>query len=164
CATSKRWGASIWLTTRPRSRNWRQSLARKFTRQRQRYRKERNRDENVCAKSSGNDCACGDAFWRALVRETRHGGGAEQRRLLHLHDASVGACEGSREMSDLLDGSRAGNEERRRSEAVAGTAERAQNQILQVDHDAGRNECQTGQGQHGHGHGAGVRRGNNWSG
>src|SRR6266545_62589 len=34
----------------------------------------------------------------------------------------------------------------------------SQNQILQVDHDAGRDQPEAAQRQHGHGHGAGVRR------
>src|SRR5207302_715457 len=47
------------------------------------------------------------------LREKRRLGKTEQCRLLHLHDAPVGAFERSRQVSNLLDGSRSGHEKRR---------------------------------------------------
>src|SRR5207244_13636942 len=69
CATSKRWGASIWLTIKSLSLSWRQSLAQTFIRQRQRYRKEGNRDETVCAKNRAVSHARSIAFRCDFVRK-----------------------------------------------------------------------------------------------
>src|SRR5947208_12337699 len=111
CATSKRWGASIWHTIKWPSLSWRQSLAQTFTRRRQHHRRGGNHDEAVSAK----DCAVGHArcasFWRCVVLEEQLHGETEQDRLLDVHNASFGARKGTREMSHLFDGSRARDEE-----------------------------------------------------
>src|SRR5437762_8368726 len=111
CATSKLWGASIWHTIKWPSLSWRQSLAQTFIRQRMPYRKEGNRHETVYAKNRVvSHAGCASLRRHVLLKGRRHGK-TKQRRLLHLHDAPVGAFEGSRKMSHLLDGSRAGDEE-----------------------------------------------------
>src|SRR5438094_1443631 len=115
CAISKQWAVSIWPTTRWLSLNWRRSSAEKFTRGALRYRKEGNRDETVSAKNrAAGHARCFFLRRHVLLKGRRHGK-AKQRRLLHLHDAPVGAREGAREMPHLLDGSRARHEGERRS-------------------------------------------------
>src|SRR6266566_675856 len=96
CATSKRWGASIWLTTKWLSLSWRQSSAQTFIRPRQRYRKEGNRDETVYSKNRAVSNARCSSLRRHVLLKRRRRGKTEQHRLLHLHDAPVGAFEGSR--------------------------------------------------------------------
>src|SRR5881392_56913 len=114
CATSKRWGASIWHTIKWPSLSWRQSLAQTFIRQRKPYRKEGNRHETVYAKNRVvSHAGCASLPRHVLLKGRRHGK-TKQRRLLHLHDAPVGARQEAREVSHLLDGSRAGDEERGR--------------------------------------------------
>src|SRR5206468_8710105 len=111
CATSKPWDASIWRITKWPSLSWRQSLAQTFIRQRKPYRKEGNRHETISAKDCAVDHAGCASFWRCAVLEEQLHGNTEQDRLLDVHNASFGAFEGSREVSHLLDGSRARDEE-----------------------------------------------------
>src|SRR6266446_7981556 len=111
CATSKRWGASIWHTIKWPSPSWRQSLAQTFIRQRKPYRKEGNRHETVYAKNRVVSHAGCVSLRRHVLLKGRCHWKTKQRRLLHLHDALVGAFEGSRQVSHLLDGSRARDEE-----------------------------------------------------
>src|SRR5215469_1701488 len=114
CAISKRWRASIWRTTKWLSLNWRQLSARTFFRQPQHYRTEGIRNETVRAKDHAVPHTRAVPFWRHVVLEEEQYRKAEQRRLLHLHDAPVGAFKGSWKMSYLLDESRAGDEKKRR--------------------------------------------------
>src|SRR5437667_12007427 len=92
CATSKRWGASIWHTIKSLSLSWRQSLAQTFIRQRKPYRNEANEDETLCAKICAvSHAGCASLRRHVLLKEEAHG--IEQCRLLDLHHASVGAFE-----------------------------------------------------------------------
>src|SRR6266516_4948841 len=118
CATSKSWEASIWSITKWLSLSWRQSSAQKFIQPRQRYRKKGNRNETVYGKNCAvSHARCAALRRHVLLKRKRHGK-SKQRRLLHLHDAPVGAFERSWKMPHLLDGSRARDEERgRRSHA-----------------------------------------------
>src|SRR5262249_36647357 len=134
CVISKQWGASIWRIIKPRLQNWRQSSAQTFTRPRHHYRREANDGETVCAKNCTVDRCRRTSLWCRLLLEEGRQRYTERRRLLYLHDAPVGAFEGTRQMSHLRDGSRARDEEGRRSEAVGITE---QNQILQIDYDGG---------------------------
>src|SRR5436305_4674309 len=119
CATSKRWGASIWHTIKWQSLSWRQSLAQTFIRQRKPYRKEGNRHETVYAKNRVvSHAGCASLRRHVLLKGRRHGK-TKQHRLLHLHDAPVGAFEGSWKMPHLLDGSGARDEERGRRSCAA---------------------------------------------
>src|SRR5882724_7368455 len=96
CATSKQWRVSIWPTTRWLSLSWRQSLAQTFIRQRKPYRKEGTRHETVDAKNRVvSHAGCASLRRHVLLKGRRHGK-TKQRRLLHLHDAPVGAFERSR--------------------------------------------------------------------
>jgi hypothetical protein len=72
-------------------------------------RKEGTPDENAHAKNHSVAPARCAAFQRVVVHEERLLGKTEQHRLLDLHDAPFRAREGSRQMSHLLDGSRAGD-------------------------------------------------------
>src|SRR5438067_3969188 len=152
CATSKRWLASIWHTIKSLSLSWRQSLAQMFIRQRQRYRKERNRDETVYAKNRAVSHARCSSLRRHVLLKRRRYGKTKQRRLLHLHDAPVGAFEGSRQVSHLLDGSRARDEEGRRRSYVTtarrrnkrrrekGAEQRNARDARNATHERGRDE------------------------
>src|SRR5437867_4048806 len=77
CATSKRWGASIWHTIRSLSLSWRRSLAQTFIRTKRRNgetakgRKETS-DENICTKNHSAACARCAVFRREFVHKTRH--------------------------------------------------------------------------------------------
>src|SRR5436190_12902140 len=117
CATSKRWGASIWHTIKSLSLSWRPSLAQTFTGHH--YRKEGNRDETVYAKNRAVSHARCSSLRRHVLLKRRCHGKTKQRRLLHLHDAPIGAFEGSRKMPHLRDGSGARDEERGRRSCAA---------------------------------------------
>src|SRR5437868_1103941 len=122
CATSKRWGASIWHTIKSPSLSWRRSLAQTFTGHR--YRKEGNRDESVYAKNRAvTHARCASLRSHVLLKRRRHGK-TKQHRLLHLHDAPVGAFEGSWKMPHLLDGSRARDDEEEGRRSYAPTPRR----------------------------------------
>src|SRR6266571_4601181 len=111
CAISKRWSASIWHTIKSLSLSWRQSSARMFIQPTRTYRNEEIPDENGYAKNHSVARARSAAFQCDFVRKKGCLGKSQQRRLLDLHDAPVGAFEGSWEMPHLLDGSRARDEE-----------------------------------------------------
>src|SRR5215468_8795120 len=113
CAISKQWGVSIWPTTRWLSLSWRQSSARSFTRCHANHRNEGNIHEDICTRNHSPVCARCAFFRREFVHEKGRLRKTERRRLLHLHDAPVGAFNGSWKMSYLLDGSRAGDEKKR---------------------------------------------------
>jgi hypothetical protein len=49
-------------------------------------------------------------LWRCVVLEEQRHGETEQDRLLDVHNASIGARKGTRQMSHLLDGSCASDE------------------------------------------------------
>src|SRR5438094_443207 len=150
CATSKRWGASIWHTIKSLSLSWRQSVAQTFTGHR--YRKERNRDETVYAKNRAVSHARCSSLRRHVLLKRRLHGKTKQRRLLHLHDASFGAFQGSWKMPHLLDGSRARDEEgERRSYATTarrrdkrrrekGAEQRNARDARHARHERGRDE------------------------
>src|SRR5882724_5454772 len=96
CATSKPWDASIWRITKWPSLSWRQSLAQTFIRQRKPYQKEGNRHETVYAKNRVVSHAGCASLWRHVLLKGRRHWKTKHRRLLHLHNAPVGAFEGSR--------------------------------------------------------------------
>src|SRR6266568_8632514 len=91
CATSKQSGASIWRTTKWLSLRWRQSLARMFIQPTRTNRKKGTPDENVHAKNHSVACARSAAFQHGIVHEERLLGKIQQRRLLDLQNAPVGA-------------------------------------------------------------------------
>src|SRR6266496_4993285 len=137
CATSKRWGASIWRTTKWLSLSWRQSSAQKFIQPRQRYRKKGNRNETVYGKNCAvSHARCASLRRPVLLKRKRHGK-SKQRRLLHLHNAPFGAFKGSWKMPHLLDGSRARDEEGGRREKGA---ERNARDARHAKHERGRDE------------------------
>src|SRR5215831_12456305 len=107
---SKRWDVSIWPTTRKLSLSWKRSSARTFTRLRSGHQKEGSLHEDVYTKHHGAACARCVVRGREFVHKKGRLRKTEQRRLLHLHDASIGAREGTWKMSNLLDGSDAGDE------------------------------------------------------
>src|SRR5205807_7801045 len=103
------------LTTRPRLRNWKPSLARNSTEDLTNALKPKGTpDEDLHAKNHIVDRTRCAAVWRGVMRKKSRIRETEQCRLLHLHDAPLGEIAGSeREMSHLRNGSGAGDEEKR---------------------------------------------------
>src|SRR5882757_3780945 len=123
CVISKRWSASIWHTIKSLSLSWRQSLAQTFIRTKRRdgetaRRRKDTSNENTCTKNHSAACARCAVFRGGVLLKGRRHAKTKQRRLLHLHDAPVGAFEGSWKMPHLRDGSRAGDEEGERRSYV----------------------------------------------
>ena len=76
---------------------------------------------------------------------------------LHLRHAPAGRAGSSRQLSDLRDEAHANAQTAVAGRGYGQKRRRAQNQVLQVDHDARRDQSDAAQGQHGNGHGAGLR-------
>src|SRR6266404_6588611 len=104
CAISKRWNNNTSPITARRWPNWRRSSAQISIfslQQRQRNKNEIDNSKDFCARAASRKC-------RLLkIQQINKAAG---RRLLHWYHAPIGACRSAGQMSDLRNGSRAGDE------------------------------------------------------